>query len=63
MSTKKARLYRTAKVTQDVETYKAGDFVAVHFVGRGSFGLNFRISAPNQPTIIVSDAYLTDFVL
>ena len=59
----KAKMYRTARIAEPIFSYKAGDTVAVQFLGRGSFGLNFRISYPDKPTIVVTDTYLTDFVL
>lgn len=63
MTVAKAKLYRTAVLTQGIFSYKAGQHVAVQYVGRGSFGLNFRISYPDMPTIVVSDSYLDRFVL
>jgi hypothetical protein len=63
MTKASAKLYKTAVLTQDASPYKAGDIVAVQFIGRGSFGLNFRISYPDMPTIVVADSYLEGFVL
>lgn len=59
----KAKMYRTARIAEPIFSYKVGDYVAIQFLGRGSFGLNFRISFPGKPTIVVADTYLTDFVL
>ncbi len=63
MTVAKAKLYKTARIAEPIFSYKVGDCVAVQFLGRGSFGLNFRISYPDMPTIVVSDSCLTNFVL
>ena len=63
MTIAKAKLYRTAVMTQELFGYKVGDCVAVQFIGRGSWGLNFRISYPDKPTVVVTDSYLENFVL
>jgi hypothetical protein len=63
MTQAKAKMYRTARIAEPIFSYKAGDTVAVQFLGRGVSGLDFRVSFPDKPTIVVTDTYLTDFVL
>ena len=63
MTIAKAKLFKTAVLTQDVDEYKAGEVVAVEYLGRGGFGMRFLVSYPGKPSIAVSDSSLADFVL
>lgn len=65
MTIAKAKLYKTAIIAHDIDEYRKGDIVSVTFIGKGAFGLRFRIEASylNRPTICVGDSDLTNFVL
>ncbi len=65
MTQAKAKLYKTARIAEAVFGYNVGDCVAVRFVGRGAFELNFQINAPasDECALCVPEHYLTDFVL
>jgi hypothetical protein len=57
----RAKLYKTAVVVNDIGEFKAGEIVAVEFVGRGSFALNFRIKL-DQRCMVVTEFDLHSFV-
>jgi len=65
----KMSYYKTARLIDSPHQaitdagYNPNQFVFVKFVGKGSFGYNFKISYPGLPTMIASDLNLTSFVL
>lgn len=66
MTITKAKMFKTAVVAVDVEGYKAGDIVAVEYVGKSSFGgFRFRVSAEylGRPVVCLTDSELEGFVL
>ena len=71
MTKAKAMLYKTAMITylpvgfeNDLpEGFKQGDFVAIEFAGKGTFGWNFRCTNANGDVAIFSENDLNNFVL
>lgn len=62
MTEAKAKLYKTATIARDTDDFRTGEIVAVEHLGRGAFGLNFRVTLGKRSAVL-SDADLTDFVL
>jgi hypothetical protein len=62
VSIAKAKLYKTARVHGNSDCFQCGTIVAVEYVGRGAFGLNFRCTL-HEFTEVLSEHALTDFVL
>lgn len=66
MTQAKAKMYKTAVIAEDVDSYKKGDIVGVHYLGKASFGgFRFRVNADylGKPEICLSDSQLESFVL
>lgn len=60
-----AKLYKTASVIEDFEGYKAGQIVAVNFLGASGGLFRFQVTANNKGDnpICMNDLQLDHFVL
>lgn len=65
MTITKAKLYKTAVVTEDYEGYILGDIVGVKFLGKSNGLCRFQVSAEylNRPIVCMNEMQLTDFVM
>lgn len=69
MSIEKAKMYQTARISKQAgelpEGFYAGEYVAVRYIGRGAFGLNFQVahSRAFELAAVLSENDLENFVL
>lgn len=69
MTITKAKLFQTARIREDAhelpEGFYPGEYVAVRFISKGAFGLNFQISHGRKfnDSAVVDEHSLENFCL